>query len=160
MAEDTFDGGLLRWILPRVIKAAFWGFIMGGEAMLLYLSPGIREQVETFIPVGGVFFSGFMAVFIFFEVAMQLSSGTVLRYAFGMARALATMIALLYASHEGVVSQVIPLGPGEIRVTIEFRTILAMLLTLSLLAVFKNIMYAVDFLSQKSEEPIILKEHP
>lgn len=159
MGEDTFNRQLLRRILPRIIRVAFWGFLMGGEALLIYFIPGF-EQFERFIPARGGYFSGLMIMFISFEVAMQLLSGTVFRYAFGTARALATMIVLLYSSNGGVISQALPIGPGTIQVTIEFRAILAMFLMLSLLVVFKNLMYAVDFLSQKSEEPVIPKEIP
>lgn len=160
MGEDTFNRELLRRILPRIIKAAFWGFLMGGEALLIYFLPGFGEKFEMFIPVSGIYFSGLMVVFIFFEVAIQLLSGTVFRYALGTARALVTMIVLLYASHGGIISQVISFGPGTVKVTFEFRAILAMVLMLSLLLVFKNIIYAVEFLSEKSEEPVIPEEIP
>ena len=159
MGEDTLNQQLLRRILPKIIKAAFWGFLMGGEALLIYFIPGFGEQLRAFIPVGGTF-SGLMVTFIFFEVAMQLLSGTVFRYALGTARALVTMIALLYATNGGIVSQAVPLGPSTIKITVEFRAILAMLLILSLLVVFKNIMYAVGFLSERSEEPFIPEEIP
>jgi len=160
MGEDAFNQQLLRRILPKIIKAAFWGFLMGGEALLIYFIPGFGEQLRAFIPTGGTYFSGLMVTFIFFEVAMQLLSGTVLRYALGTTRAFVTMIALLYATNGGIVSQVVPLGPSTIKITVEFRAILAMLLILSLLVVFKNIMYAVEFLSERSEEPFIPEEIP
>ena len=160
MGEDAFNQQLLRRILPKIIKAAFWGFLMGGEALLIYFIPGFGEQLRAFIPTGGTYFSGLMVTFICFEVAMQLLSGTVFRYALGTARALVTMIVLLYATNGGIVSQAVPLGPVTIKVTVEFRAILAMLLILSLLVVFKNIMYAVEFLSERSEEPFIPEEIP
>jgi len=159
MAEDTFDRRLLRRILPRIIRAAFWGFLMGGEALLLPYLPGF-EQFERFIPAEGAHFTGLMAVFVLFEVAMQLLSGTVFRYALGTARALVTMLFLFYTTDGGVITQVVQFGPGTVEVTIEFRAVLAMILALFLLVVFKNVMHAVEFLSEKSEEPVILPEIP
>jgi len=158
MDEDTFNRRLLGRILPRIIKAAFWGFLMGGEVLLIYFLPGF-ERFEMFIPAKGASL-GLMIVFILFEVAMQLLSGTVFRYAFGTVRALVTIMVLLYASQGGIISQTVPIGPSTIEVTIEFRAILAMFLMLFLLVGFKNVMYAVDFLSEKSEEPVIPEEFP
>jgi len=157
MGEDAFNRQLLGRIIPRIIKAAFWGFLMGGEALLIYFIPGF-EKFERFIQASGTYFSGLMVMFIFFEVAIQLLSGTVFRYAFGTARALVIMMVLLFSSNGGIVSQNIPFGSNTIEVTIEFRAILVMFLITPLLAVFKNIMYAVEFLSEKSEEPIIPEE--
>jgi hypothetical protein len=159
MAEDTFDWGMLKKILPRIIRAAFWGFLMGGEALLIYYLPAFG-QFENFIPAEGTPFIGLMVVFVLFEVTMQLLSGTVLRYALGTARALTTMFILFYTTDGGVVSQVIQFGPSTLEVTIEFKAVLAIILALSLLVVFKNVMHAIEFLSEKGEEPMIPLEIP
>jgi hypothetical protein len=159
MAEDTFDWRMLEKILPRILRAAFWGFLMGGEALLLYYLPAF-EWLENFIPAEGTPFMGLMAVFVLFEVAMQLLSGSVLRYALGTARALTTMFILFYTTDGGVISQFIKFGPSTLEVTIEFKAVLAIIIALSLLVVFKNVMHAVEFLSENSEEPIIPPEIP
>jgi len=159
MAEDTFNWRLLEKILPRIIRAAFWGFLMGGEALIFYYLPAF-EQFENFVPAEGTPFIGLMAVFVLFEVAMQLLSGTVLRYVLGTARALTTMFILFYTTDGGVISQAIQFGPSTFEVTIEFKAVLAIFLALSLLVVFKNVMHAVEFLSEKGEEPMIPPEIP
>ena len=159
MAEDIFNRQLMRKITPRLIKAAIWGFIMGGEALLISLIPSF-EQLERVLPVKGAYFSGLMVLFISIEVAMQLLSGTVLRYVLGTLRATLATVALITASKGGVLTQDIAFGPGSIRVIFEFKAIISILLLLSLLVIFKNIMYAIDFLYEKSEEPTRPEEIP
>ena len=160
MGEEGFNRQLLWKILPRIIKAAYGGLLIGAPALVFYFMPGYVERLETFFPASGVYISGYLAMFILFEVVIQLLSGTVYAYAIGMFRALITMMILIYMSNGGVVSQAIPFGPSVIRVTIEFRPLLAISLSLSLLVMFKNIMSAVGFLAEKSEEPVIPEELP
>jgi hypothetical protein len=160
MGEDTFNRRLLWKILPRLFNAAVGGFLIGGPAFLIYYLPGYAESMEAFFPASGSYFSGLMAMYILFEIAIQLLAGTVFVYALGITRALMTMIILIYTTKGGIISQAIPFGLTVIKVTIEFRPILAMSLLLSLLVMFKNIMKAVDFLAEKSEEPVIPQELP
>jgi len=161
MDEEIDMKSLLRKILPRVLRAAFWGFIMGGEALLLYNMPGFGGQFAGFFPSVEPLFLAFMVVFVSFEVAIQLLSGTIFPYALGVARALISMVFLVYITNGGIITIATPPETGmTIRFVIDFRTILAVFLLFSLVTVAKNVLKAVEFLSERAEEPMIPAEIP
>lgn len=165
MGEERSARGILRKVLPRLLKAAFWGFLMGGEALFAFRLPGFSEYMGAFLPAGEQFFFGFMVVFVLFEVAIQLLSGTIFKYALSIARALISMIYLVLVTNGGIMTmtippEMVPLGVGTISFTVEFRAILAVFLIFSLISVVKNLIQAIDFLSERAEQPVILAEIP
>jgi hypothetical protein len=48
----------------------------------------------------------------------------------------------------------------SIAFTIEFQTVLVIFLLLSLVSLIKNLLQAIEFLSEKTEEPMIPPELP
>ncbi|MFQ5710450.1 MAG: hypothetical protein ACE5GD_01585 [Candidatus Geothermarchaeales archaeon] len=166
MAEERNGKGWLHIILPRVLRAALWGFIMGGELLIpLALMPEFGGQLDRFIPTGRIGFSSIAIIFVAFEVVIQLLRGTILQYALSTARTIISMILLIIFTNGGVMTLTVPpdiLPPqaGAVLITVDFRTILGALLTFSLLSIMKNLLQAVNFLSQRAEEPITLPELP
>lgn len=160
MDEEINAKSLLRKVLPRVLKAAFWGFFMGGEVLLFYSMLGFSEQFASFFPPAEPLFLAFMVLFISFEVAIHLLSGTIFPYALGVARALILMSLLIYTTNGGITTMAIPLDGVTLQLMIDFRTILAVFLLFSLVAVVKNVLQAVEFLSERAEEPMIPAEIP
>jgi len=166
MAEEN-GRVILKSVLTRVVRAIVWGFIMGGELLIpMLLIPDVGEQFEIFFP-GQIEFSYIVAIFIGFEVAIQLLRETIFQYALSMARALTSMILLVLATNGGVIaitmvaSPNVPLPSGvTINLTVDFSTILGIFLILSLLSIIKNLLQAIDFLSRKAEEPKVLPELP
>ncbi len=156
-----------RILLPRVLRAMLWSFLMGGEVLILL---SVSEEAGRLLGVPFVEptgFSYFLLIFVGFEVAIQLLRGTIFPYALGIARALISMIILLLITNGGVISMPVPLTPQiaappeiDLTVTIEFKPILGATLLLSLLSTAKNLLQAVRFLSEKEEEPVILPELP
>jgi len=165
MAEEE-DKNWFKILAPRILKAALWGFIMGGEILIpMLIIPDFASQTGIIIPVGQTGLSTIAAVFVAFEVAIQLLDGTVLRYALSTARTIISMILLIIFTNGGIMVLSVPpsaLPPqaGSFQITVDFRTIIAALLVFSLLSIVKNILQAVDFLSQKAEEPVIPPELP
>ena len=165
MAEEE-DKNWFKILAPRILKAALWGFIMGGEILIpMLIIPDFASQTGIIIPVGRTGLSTIAAVFVAFEVAIQLLDGTVLRYALSTARTIISMILLIIFTNGGIMVLSVPpsaLPPqaGSFQITVDFRTIIAALLVFSLLSIVKNILQAVDFLSQKAEEPVIPPELP
>ncbi|MEM2111387.1 MAG: hypothetical protein QXX08_05865 [Candidatus Bathyarchaeia archaeon] len=164
--EKTFREWL-KIILPRVLRAVLYGVIM----VVILLFP-----VESLI-TGGMFqelltpesttISYFLYVFIGFEVAIQLLKGTIIQYALGVARGLATMIFLVFVTNGGIISfsssssSQIPTPQGiAFSFTIDFRVIVAVFLIFSLLSIIKNLFQTIDFLSDKAEEPMVPPELP
>ncbi len=151
---------LLRKILPRLLKAAFWGFLLGGEALFFYRMPEFGEQFASFFPSGGPLFLTFTVMFVSFEVAIQLLSGTIFRYALGVTRAIISMVLLVYITNGGIMTMTMPLEGVALHFMIEFRTILAVFLLFSLVTIVKNVLQALEFLSERAEQPMIPAEIP
>jgi hypothetical protein len=111
-------------------------------------------------------FSYILVIFIGFEVAIQLLKGTVIQYALSVARTMISMLILISVTNGGIMTLAVPQSPEapfaevSISFTIDFRTVLSILLTFSILSVIKNILQAINFLSEKAEEPIIPPELP
>ena len=159
--EKTFKDWL-RIIVPRVLRAAFWSFIMGGELLLL---SGADGGFLSFLPVDQGGLSYILFIFIGFEIAIQLLRGTVIPYALSMARTLISMIALIFITNGGIMtlnmssSPEVPLPPGlAISFTVDFRAILGIFLIFSLLSILKNLLQAINFLSERAEEPVVPPE--
>jgi len=154
-------------LLPRILRAAVWGFIMGGEMLiLLYIAEAGGPFLE-FIPIEQKDLSYLLVVFVGFEVAIQLLHGTVFQYALSITRALISMIVLVFMTNGGVMSismqqfQEIPIPPGmNIIFAIDFKAILGAWLLLSSLSIVKNLLQAIEYLSEKEEEPAIPPEIP
>lgn len=169
MTEDE-EKTLRDWITiiaPRILKASFWGFIMGGELLIPSFLPGFGEQIEALFPQSQVRFMHLVAIFVILEVAIHLFDETIIRYALSMARTIISMISLFLVTNGGVMTinvssmQGTSLPPGQtIIFTIDFSPILGILLIFSILSIVKNLLQAIDFLSQKAEEPIYLRELP
>jgi len=156
-----------RIIFPRVLRATIWGFIMGGELLILLFLPAIGGTLQEFLPAEQTGFSYFLFIFVGFEVAIQLLRGTIFQHVLGMARALISIIVLVFITNGGIMSFTIssspeiPLPPGiVISFTVGFKVVLGVFLILSSLTIIKNLLQAIDFLSERVEEPAILPEFP
>jgi len=156
-----------RILLPRVMRAMLWGFLMGGEMLILLNLFGEMGQLLGIPFVEPTDFQHFLLIFIGFEVAIQLLRGTIFPYALGIARALTSMTILVYITNGGIITMQVPSTPQiplppemNITFTIEFKAILKATLLLSSLGIVKNLLQAVRFLSEKEEDPVILPELP
>jgi len=153
MDEDADGKSLLKRVIPRAVKAIVWGFLMGGEVLILYgVSPEFRGFSSAVLPIEEQSFFGLMLFLVAFEVAIQFTSGTIFPYALSGARALILMAFFYYATNVGVISVGTPSGETPVRVIVDLRTVLAVLLMFSLLTLAKNVLQAIDFLSKKTEQ--------
>lgn len=166
MAEEEEDRNWLRILAPRILKATLWGFIMGGEILIpMFLMPDFTSQFEMFIPMKRTGLPAIAVVFVAFEVAIQLLDRTILRYALSIARSMISMMLLMIFTNGGIMALSIPSGAlppqaSSVQIVVDFRTIIAALLIFSLLSIVKNILQAVDFLSETAEQPLIPPELP
>ena len=150
-------------IIPRVLRAIIWGFIMGGEVLLmLYLPqfiPQFGGEAMEILPVQTISgISYFFLIFAGIEVAIQLLRGTVFPYVLSVARSLISIILLVQMTNGGIITFTIQPPAGaqmaagtSIIFTLNFQPILGVILLLSLISVIKNLLQAVDYLSQKEE---------
>ena len=149
---------LLKILLPRILRAAVWGLLMGGELLIMSYIPEIGRELYSYLPIEPMEVSNFLFLFIVFEVAIQLLRGTIFPYALRTARALISMILLVDVTNGGVMTMTIqstpetplPAGMGII-LSIEFKAVLSVFLLFSLLSLVKNLLNAIDFMAKTEE---------
>jgi hypothetical protein len=139
-------------MLPRVVKAvikgSLWFIFLYVVPMLIISSlskfaPEIFSSYEQLLPV-------FVAIILFFVVASELTSGTIFQHAFNIGKALILMILIVYALQGGIIS----IDIMNIHIFADLRIYLAMLLTIDLLGLAKNVLQAINFLSEKTESQL------
>jgi len=150
-----------RIIIPRVLRAIIWGIIMGGEMLILLnfpqFIPQFGEGIMRYLPTSEMTgISYFFLIFAGIEVAIQLLRETVFPYALSMARSIISIILLIQITNGGIMSFTTQL-PTEMAagtsviLTLDFQPILGVILLLSLISMIKNLLQAIDYLSQKEE---------
>lgn len=92
----------------------------------------------------------FVAFMVFLAVAIELFSGTIIHHALKIARAMVLMAFFVYSFSGGIVAVDVEM----VHVIVDLRVLLAMLILINLLALAKNVLGAVNFLSEKSELPL------
>jgi hypothetical protein len=151
-------------IIPRVLRAVIWGFIMGGEMLLLLnlpqFLPEIGEEAMGMIPTQATAnLSYFFMIFAGIEIAIQLLRGTIFPYPLSMVRSLISIILLVQMTNGGVMTITMQPPAGSqmaegatIMLTLDFQPVLGVIIILSLVSIVKNLLQAVDHLSRKEEE--------
>jgi len=161
--EEKTGKDWAKIIIPRVLRAVFMGFIMGGEMLLLLnlpqFIPQLGEQAMKVLPTqttAGL--SYFFLIFAGIEVTIQLLRGTIFPYALSMARSLISMILLIQMTNGGIMTFTIQPSFGDqiasgtsIIFTLDFQPVLGIILLVSLISMAKNLLQAVDYLSKKEE---------
>lgn len=154
--EKTF----VERIMPRVFKAAIMGVI---TFFLYYMLPTLMFSMiptESLPSEFGSFFSKyenlvyvFAAIMICFAVAIQLSSGTIFQHAFSIAKAIILILYFIYALEGGILTLSMSLGGIMVNIMANLTAFLAILISVNLLALAKSMFEAINFLSQKVEQP-------
>jgi hypothetical protein len=147
----------LEKILPRVLKATLMGFI---AFFIYYLLPTFLLSMlptESFPSEFGPYFSRyeglvyvFAAVMICFAVAIQLSSGSILKHALSTAKVIVLIVLFIYTLDGGFLALNISMEGMVIGVVADLSTLLAILIAIDLLGFAKNLFEAIDFLSRKA----------
>jgi hypothetical protein len=148
MAEEGNTRALIKRIALRVFKAALWGFV---TYLLVYYPVRLLYPLEALPFEYSQLFNVFVTMVVFFAVATKLFSGTILEYAFSMAKALFIIIYFLYAFNGGVISLTVPVSETTVNLVLDLRAFLAMLIFVNLLALAKSVLQATDFLARKAE---------
>ena len=158
MVDEEVLKSFLKKMAPRVIKAAVRGFIM---FLLTYLLPLlIMEAVmpsdlpfEMFPAEYMPLFYAFSAIVVFFAVATELFSGTILQHAFSVGRALILIVYFVYALNGGILTTSFQV-PGQqqvVHLSVDLRAFLGMLIFVNLLGFAKGMFQAINFLSGRVE---------
>jgi len=145
--------GLLRKMAPRVFKASLWGFVtflMYYIPYQLLVLPMLMFPEFLSFKVQPIFYN-FIALAVFFAVAIQLFSGTTLQHGLGVARALILMTYLIYALNGGILTLTPNIGAEAFTIVIDFKAFLMMIILVSLLSLAKSILQTINFLASEKE---------
>jgi len=160
VTEKGGKGTFAESIKPRVLKAAIIGSI---TFFLYYMLPTLLFSTfptESLPSEYGSYFSRyenlfyiFAAIIICFAVVNQLSSGTIFQHAFSIAKAIILIIYFIYALEGGVLTLSMSLEGMAVNIVANLTAFLAILISVNLLALAKSMFEAINFLSQKVEQP-------
>jgi len=151
-AEDRREG-LLKRMAPRVLKASLWGlltFLMYYIPYQLLVLPMLMFPQFFSFEIQPIFYT-FVALAVFFAVAIQFFSGTILQYVLGVARALILMTYLIYALNGGILTLTPNVGGETFTIVVDFRAFLMMIILVSLLSLAKSILQTINFLASEKE---------
>ncbi len=148
--EDGISG-LLKKILPRVLKGIIKGLIW---FFLLYFLPTLLLSglVEEVFPSYPQLFSTFAIIIVLLVVISELLAGTILQYALNIGKTLMFMALFIYALNGGFMAFDFEI----LHIEVDLRVFLAMLLTISLLGLAKNLLQAIDFLAKRTEHQLAI----
>jgi len=95
----------------------------------------------------------FAAIIICFAVVNQVSSGTIFQHAFSITKAIILMIYFIYALEGGILTLSMSLEGMAVNIVANITAFLVILISVNLLALAKSMFEAINFLSQKVEQP-------
>jgi len=148
MVEEGNTRAIIKKIVPRVFKAALWGFI---TYLLVYYPLTLIYPFELLPFAYNQLFNVFVTIVVFFAVVTKLFSGTILEYAFSIAKTLIIITYFFYVLNGGIISLTVPVSETTVNLVLDLRTFLSMLIFVNLLALAKSILQATDFLARKVE---------
>ena len=144
---------IIRTVLPRVLKAAFWGTL---TFMAVYYVP--LMLVPTDIPQGIVPFDvparlfEFAVISVFFTVVGHLLAGTIIGCGFGILKALIIIVFFFTVSEGGIFHLALPYAGTTFELTVDVTVILLMVVSVSLLSIAKYLFEAITILTERSTE--------
>jgi hypothetical protein len=144
---------IMNTVFPRVMKAALWGAF---TFMLVYYLPlsliprNVPQNILPFDYRAQLF--DFAMISVFFAIAGQLFSKTVIGYGFGIARAIVIVAYFLVVSEGGILTLTVPVSEYTLNLTVDISIILLMIIAVNLLSIAKNLLGAINILTEKSAD--------
>jgi hypothetical protein len=136
-------------IAPRVLKAAIWGSL---TFLVIYYLPMMLYPQEL-IPIDyATPLIQFATIAVFFTVAGQLFSGTIIGCGFGVAKAIVIIAYFFALTNDGIFSVTLPISDATVKVAVDISIFLLMIIAVNLLGVAKNILEAISILTEKATE--------
>ena len=140
---------VMKKVIPRVLRAAVWGSL---TYIIVYLLP-LMLYPQDILPYDyTVQLLDFAVIAVFFAVAGQLFSDTIIGCAFGVARALVIIGYFFAVTDGGVFTVTLPISEVAVNFTIDISLILLMIISVSLLDIAKNLLQAINLLTRTSTE--------
>lgn len=138
---------ILKTIVPRILKAAVWGSII---YIVIYYLPLILFPSEILSLNYSSELVSFAVIAVFFAVAGELFSGTILGCGLGVVRAIIVITYFFAVSDRGVIKVTLPVAEVPINFTVDISIILLMIISVSLLDIVRNLLQALSFINEKS----------
>lgn len=149
MVEGLSAKSLTKKLFPRFLKAAIWGTL---TYLLVYHLPMLIYPLKALpFEFAPQLLYLFVTIAVFFAVITQLFSGTVLGYAFGIAKALIMIAYFIYVFSGGVISLTMPISGTTVDLVVDLRAFLTMIISVNLLALAKNMLQITNLLAKKVE---------
>jgi hypothetical protein len=144
---------ILREALPRIIKAAVWGAL---TFLLVYYLPTVFYPKDL-LPIDYLTpLSLFAAIAVFFAVAGQIFSGTIIGCGFGVAKAIVIIAYFFAFSDSGIFNITLPIEEVSVNLSVDISIFLLMIIGVNLLGITKNILESISILTDKATESNII----
>jgi len=141
---------------PRIVKAIIKGVFY--FALLYALPMFFASRVSEFAPDLVARYTQLLALFttvvIFFVVAAELASGTIFRHGFNIGKAIFVLIFFVITLDRALIEMTLDLEGTSVGVSADLRIFLIFLIAIDLLALAKNTLQAVDFMSERIEQQL------
>ena len=139
----------LKTVVPRVLKAAGWGSL---TFIIVYYMPMMLYPTNL-LPIDyATALFNFAIISVFFAVAGQLFSGTIIGCGFGIAKAIVIIAYFFVVSEGGVFSVILPISEVTVNLTVDISIFLLMVISVNLFAIAKNLLKAIILLTEKATE--------
>jgi len=153
MFENQTAKSFLKKMLPRVIRATIKGLLY---FVLLYLVPMlIVSQLSALAPDIFANYMQYLTIFaaivIVSVVASELTAGTIYQHAFNIGKGIILIVFFILALQGGIISQDFAMGDFRLRFMVDLRIYLAMLIAIDLIGLAKDVLQALNFLSERTE---------
>ena len=140
---------ILKQVLPRVLKAVLWGSV---TFLVVYYLP-MMLYPQDLLPIDyTASLIQFAIISVFFTVLGQLLSGTIIGCGFGVAKALVIIAFFFAISEGGIFSLTLPVTEVVINLSVDISTILLMIVSVNLFDIAKNLLEAINILTQKATD--------
>jgi hypothetical protein len=140
---------ILKEAVPRILKAIIWGSL---TFLIVYYLP-LMFYPQEILPIDYITpLIQFATISVFFAVAGQLFSGTIIGCGFGVARAIVVIAFFFMVSDGGVFSVTLPIGEVTVNLAVDLSLFLLMIIAVNLLSIAKNILEAISLLAENATE--------
>ena len=138
----------LKEAFPRILKAMVWGSV---TLLVVYWLP-MMLYPRNIIPIDyATPLAQFAIIAVFFAVVGQLFSGTVIGCGFGVAKAVVVIAYFFAISDGGIFSVTLPISGLTVNLMVDISIVLLMVVSVNLLNITKNLLTAINLLTENSD---------
>jgi len=138
---------IVRELYPRALKATVWGSV---TFLVVYYLPMMLYPTDMLPLDYATPLFQFAIIAVFFAVAGQLFSGTIIGCGFGVAKAIVIIAYFFAVSDGGVFSVTLPISELTVNLAVDISVLLLMIVSVNLINIAKNLLAAIDLLTEQS----------